>query len=179
MPTLTLLRHGRTTANAGGLLQGRVDHALDETGRAQAAAAAAVIGAVDRVISSPLLRARQTAEAFGLTPEIDDRWIELDYGEWDGRPIADLPRAPGSDGDAISTSVHPTAKPSGNSAPGSVPPWTICPDPTTITSWWYRTCLPSRQRWRGHWESTTPSAGGPTWRPGRSARSASEARLRY
>ena len=91
MATLTLLRHGRTVANAHGLLQGRIDNPLDDEGLTQAQAAAAVIGTVDRVISSPLRRARQTAAAFGVDVEIDDRWIELDYGDWDGRPISDLP----------------------------------------------------------------------------------------
>ncbi len=41
----------------------------------------------DRVVSSPLRRARETAEAFGLPVEIDERWIELDYGELDGMPV--------------------------------------------------------------------------------------------
>lgn len=93
MTLVTLLRHGRTTANASGLLQGRVDNPLDDTGRAQAAAAAAVLGPVDLVISSPLLRARQTADALAAAHpvQVDDRWVELDYGEWDGRPIRDVP----------------------------------------------------------------------------------------
>ena len=42
------------------------------------------------MISSPLLRARQTAEAFGMPYEVDDRWVELDYGSLDGVPIADV-----------------------------------------------------------------------------------------
>lgn len=88
---LILLRHGRTEANARGLLQGRIDLDLDDLGRRQAAAAAAWLGPVDRVVSSPLARARQTAEAFGEPIEIDDRFIELDYGDWEGRPVADVP----------------------------------------------------------------------------------------
>jgi len=88
-----MLRHGRTTANAQGLLQGRVDNHLDDTGRLQATEAALAIGKVDRVISSPLARARQTAEAFGLPVEIDERFIELDYGEWEERPVHDVPAA--------------------------------------------------------------------------------------
>jgi broad specificity phosphatase PhoE len=87
---LILLRHGRTPANAAGLLQGRVDNRLDDTGRAQAAAAAAAFGAPLRVVTSPLLRAVQTAEAFGAPTEVDPRWIELDYGEWDERPVRDV-----------------------------------------------------------------------------------------
>lgn len=88
---LILLRHGRTEANAGGLLQGRIDPELDELGRLQAAAAAAAIGPVDRVISSPLRRARETAAAFGAPVEIDDRFIELDYGDWEAKPVRDVP----------------------------------------------------------------------------------------
>lgn len=88
---LILLRHGRTAANARGLLQGRVDLDLDDLGRRQAVAAAEWIGDVDRVISSPLQRARQTAEALGRRVEIDERFIELDYGEWEERPVRDVP----------------------------------------------------------------------------------------
>ena len=85
--TLVLVRHGRTEANASGLLLGRADPPLDELGRVQAAALAAVVAAPRRVVSSPLARARETAAAFGQTVEIDERWIELDYGELDQQPI--------------------------------------------------------------------------------------------
>lgn len=89
---LIVLRHGRTEANASGLLLGRrLDPGLDDLGRAQAAAlGAAVVGAA-RVVSSPLRRARETAAALGLPVEVDDRWAEMDYGELDGTPIADVP----------------------------------------------------------------------------------------
>lgn len=85
---LVVIRHGRTAENAAGLLLGRADPDLDLVGEEQAAVMAAWLGPVDRVISSPLLRARRTAAAFGLEVEVevDDRWIELDYGELDGRP---------------------------------------------------------------------------------------------
>ena len=85
---LILVRHGRTDVNARGLLQGRLDHSLDEVGFAQAAALAKVLGRPDRVISSPLLRARETAGAFGCPVHIDERWVELDYGELDGLPVS-------------------------------------------------------------------------------------------
>ncbi len=91
MGIITLLRHGRTVANAGGLLQGRVDNPLDDVGHQQAQAAAAAIGEVDRVIASPLLRAQQTAEYLGAEVETDERWIELDYGDWDGQPLSAVP----------------------------------------------------------------------------------------
>lgn len=88
---LIMLRHGRTKANASGLLQGRIDPELDELGVQQAAAAAGLIGNVDRVIASPLVRAQQTASALGLAVETDERFIELNYGEWEGRPVKDVP----------------------------------------------------------------------------------------
>ena len=88
--SLVLVRHGRTELNARGLLQGRLDASLDELGRHQAARVAARLGRVDRVITSPLRRAVETAERLG-EPVIDPRWIELDYGELDGMAIADIP----------------------------------------------------------------------------------------
>lgn len=92
---LILLRHGRTAANAAGLLQGRLNQDLDELGRRQAEAAARhlseVDGGIDEVVSSPLKRAQQTAEAFGLPVETDDRWVELAYGVYEGVPHADVP----------------------------------------------------------------------------------------
>ena len=92
---LIVVRHGRTAANANGLLQGRVDNPLDDEGHAQAAAVAASLGHVDRVLASPLLRAQQTAgfvaERFGLAVETTPDWIELDYGDWEERPVRSVP----------------------------------------------------------------------------------------
>ena len=88
---LVVVRHGRTAHNASGLLLGRIDPPLDEVGREQAAALAASVGPVDRVISSPLLRTQETAAAFGCAVELDERWIELDYGEYDGAPLSSVP----------------------------------------------------------------------------------------
>jgi broad specificity phosphatase PhoE len=88
---LYLVRHGRTASNAGGLLLGRADPPLDEVGRVQAAALASVVAGAARVVSSPLERCRDTAAAFGRPVEIDERWIELDYGEWDQQPIRSIP----------------------------------------------------------------------------------------
>jgi len=88
---LILLRHGRTKANAAGLLQGRIDPELDVLGQQQAAAAAAAIGPIDRVIASPLIRAQQTAAAFGQPVETDERFIELNYGDWEGKPVKEVP----------------------------------------------------------------------------------------
>ena len=91
---LHVIRHGRTEANAAGLLLGHLDLELDEVGERQASAVARAVGPVDRVICSPLLRTRHTAEAFtvrdGSPVEVDERWIEMDYGEFDGRPLAEV-----------------------------------------------------------------------------------------
>ena len=88
---LIVVRHGRTVANAAGLLQGRIDHPLDEVGRSQARMIADALGSVDRVIASPLMRAQETAAALGVPVEIDERWLELDYGELDGRAVHEVP----------------------------------------------------------------------------------------
>jgi broad specificity phosphatase PhoE len=81
---LILVRHGQTAENARGLLLGRQDPLLSEVGQRQAAALAGVIPPGARVISSPLRRARETADAFGHPTVVDERWIELDYGALDG-----------------------------------------------------------------------------------------------
>jgi broad specificity phosphatase PhoE len=88
--TLYVVRHGRTEANASGLLLGRADPELDEVGRAQAARIAAALPPGARVVSSPLARCRQTAEALAAHPETDDRLLEMDYGDFDLTPVAEV-----------------------------------------------------------------------------------------
>ena len=94
---LIVVRHGRTELNAAARLLGRLDPPLDDLGQRQANAVADMLtaGGVDRVVSSPLLRARSTAAAIAskasVDVEVDDRWIEVDYGVLDGVPLADVP----------------------------------------------------------------------------------------
>lgn len=98
---IVLVRHGRTEANRRGVLLGRADPALDETGRTQAVALGASLAetlgarAPVAVVASPLRRTVETATAiatpFGLTVETEPRLVEVDYGEWDERPLAELP----------------------------------------------------------------------------------------
>jgi broad specificity phosphatase PhoE len=88
---LLLVRHGETDANRRGLYLGRADLDLTDRGHRQAAAMASALPAPDVVVSSPLRRARQTADVFGSPVEIDQRWIELDYGELDLHPVGHLP----------------------------------------------------------------------------------------
>jgi broad specificity phosphatase PhoE len=83
---LLLVRHGRTAQNAAGRLLGRMDVPLDELGRrqAQALGRAEVLRNASRVVSSPLVRARETAACFGRAVTVDERWTEIDYGVYDG-----------------------------------------------------------------------------------------------
>jgi probable phosphomutase (TIGR03848 family) len=99
--TVILLRHGRTTANAGGVLAGWTPGVeLDETGVAQARGVAERLAQVPlaAVVSSPLERCRQTAEAVATGRDVpvqtDDRLGEARYGDWTGRTIKELAKEP-------------------------------------------------------------------------------------
>lgn len=89
---LILVRHGETDANVRGLLCGRADPPLTVDGCRQARALAAALPRPARIVSSPLGRARQTASVLsgGASVEVDDRWIEMDYGALDGTAAADV-----------------------------------------------------------------------------------------
>ena len=102
MATVVLVRHARSTANASGVLTGRLKGVhLDDDGTAQAERAGQRLAAVPlaAVVSSPLERCKETARAdrrgAGPSPR---RWspsaglVECDYGEWQGRPLKDLSR---------------------------------------------------------------------------------------
>jgi probable phosphoglycerate mutase len=94
---ILLVRHGETEANRARLALGRADPPLTDHGRTQAAALAARLAdsGVVRVLSSPLARARATADAIaaalGVTVEEDARLVEMDYGEWDERSFSEFP----------------------------------------------------------------------------------------
>ncbi len=82
---LVLLRHGQTDANARGVLLGRSDVPLTALGRRQAVAAGRALPRDARIVTSPLERARETAALAvpGAQVTVDDRWIEIDYGEYE------------------------------------------------------------------------------------------------
>lgn len=93
---LLLLRHGQTALSVNRRYSGHGDPELTDLGRAQAAAAARRLadrGDLDAIVSSPLSRARTTAEAVaeaaGLPVEIDDGLIETDFGAWEGLTFAE------------------------------------------------------------------------------------------
>ena len=90
---LYIIRHGKTDMNSRMLMQGRSDHPLNETGITQAEEAAkrfADMGVkIDKVYTSPLRRAVQTAKKIAPHAEIvvDERLIEMDYGPYEGMDL--------------------------------------------------------------------------------------------
>jgi probable phosphomutase (TIGR03848 family) len=99
--TVILLRHGVSTSNTARTLAGRspgVD--LADRGREQAQAVAQRLAPlpIEHIVHSPLLRCTATvgplADKLGLQPEPDERLLEVDYGEWTGRPLAELVTEP-------------------------------------------------------------------------------------
>lgn len=105
-PHVILVRHGRTTLNASGLLRGHLDPALDDVGLAEAyeLGKALAYRRPVRILSSPLHRAMQTAQPLaGRTHrrvEIEPRLIDRDFGRWAGHPTADVVKRYGSVDDA-------------------------------------------------------------------------------
>ncbi|MEU1089242.1 histidine phosphatase family protein [Streptomyces sp. NPDC005576] len=102
MPTLILVRHGRSTANTSGVLAGRTPGvSLDERGAEQAAALPGRLAGLPLVaaVSSPLQRCRETLQPLmdarpGLPLHVEDGLSECDYGDWSGRKLAELSDEP-------------------------------------------------------------------------------------
>jgi probable phosphomutase (TIGR03848 family) len=103
MATVILVRHGRSTANASGVLAGRLPGVkLDDRGHEQATATGARLAQVRLAVAvtSPLERCKQTARAITaqqaapLTLTSERKLSECDYGAWQGRPIKDLAKEP-------------------------------------------------------------------------------------
>lgn len=95
MTTVDFLRHGET--DFGEVMLGRTDAPLSEKGRV-AVAHQIAHGKWSTILSSPLGRARETAEiasgASGVALEIDPAWREIDFGDWDGLPRKTLAEDP-------------------------------------------------------------------------------------
>ncbi|HEY8480320.1 MAG TPA: histidine phosphatase family protein [Spirillospora sp.] len=130
MTTLLLIRHG-LTAMTGPVLAGRTPGVrLDDRGRAQVARLAERLAPVPlaAVVTSPLERCTETAEAIAAgrdgpagKVETDERFAEVSYGDWTGRPLKDLAseplwrvvqehpsavRFPGEDGESLAAAQH-------------------------------------------------------------------------
>ena len=103
MTVVLLVRHG-LTAGTGHVLTGRTPGIpLDDRGRDQAAALAARLAEVrlDAIVTSPLERCRQTAEAIAaardgepLPVKEDGQFAEVNYGDWTGQPLKRLAKDP-------------------------------------------------------------------------------------
>lgn len=99
MPTVILVRHGRSTANTAGVLAGRAPGVhLDDAGVKQAVAVGERLAGVRlaAAVTSPLERCRETCkEVTGrqgapVRASADKQLSECDYGEWQGRALKDL-----------------------------------------------------------------------------------------
>ncbi|MHB8438048.1 MAG: histidine phosphatase family protein [Acidimicrobiales bacterium] len=90
---LVLVRHGRSIANVAQQLSGRAETSLTDEGRAEVAALAPMLGPVSMLVTSPLRRAVESARILAPTmqPVVDARWIEIDYGQLEGRPLSEVP----------------------------------------------------------------------------------------
>ena len=101
-PRLYLVRNGETDSNAEGRLLSVTDRPLDDHGERQAATLAVDLVGIrwDRAISSPLVRARRTAEILlsarqdSPSLSIDDRLREMDFGPYEGWSEAELEADP-------------------------------------------------------------------------------------
>lgn len=150
MPTLLLVRHGRSTANTEGLLAGWTPGVhLDDRGTAQAADLPGRLAALPlaEVVTSPLDRCRETVAPLlqarpGLTHHTDERIGECHYGDWTGRKLAELKDEPLME----VVQAHPRPRPSPVGSPCApcrrAPPrpyangtraWSATTDPTPCT----------------------------------------------
>lgn len=102
MPTLLLVRHGRSTANTSGTLAGRTPGVeLDAHGASQAQALPERLSDLPLAVAvrSPMLRCEQTLEPLlARRPElplaVEDRFNECDYGQWAGEQLSELVEEP-------------------------------------------------------------------------------------
>ena len=85
VPTLYVVRHGEPALK--GVLLGRLDPSLSETGRLQMLAIKLTVAVV---YTSPLRRARQSAELLGAPILVLPELAEIDAGDWDGRTWAEI-----------------------------------------------------------------------------------------
>ena len=130
MTLVLLVRHGLTGAT-GSVLAGRTPGIpLDDRGREQAAALAARLASVplDAIVTSPVQRCRETADAIAaarnghpVAVTEDEQFAEVRYGDWTGKPLRQLARDPlwravqahpsavrfpGTDGEAMADVQH-------------------------------------------------------------------------
>ncbi|MBR4745023.1 MAG: histidine phosphatase family protein [Oscillospiraceae bacterium] len=91
-----ILRHGETALNAKGVIQGWLDEPLNENGRKLAVLTGQAMKGIrfDRCISSPFIRAKETAQIIlresgnSVEIEYDDRIREMNFGDWEGKTLS-------------------------------------------------------------------------------------------
>jgi broad specificity phosphatase PhoE len=125
MLTLVLTRHGLTSRSLPEQHLGqRIDVELSDEGRAQARALATRLAGVgfERIVTSPLVRASQTAEILAAALrqpaalDVDGRLAEMDYGEWEGLTYAQIYERDGARRQAWEADPAGIACPAGESA---------------------------------------------------------------
>jgi broad specificity phosphatase PhoE len=94
---IVLIRHGRTAANEQGRWQGQTDGGLTDAGRHQARRLAAHLAPLDAIYTSPLGRARETAEILAAPHDtplvIADDLVEIGFGAWEGHTKEEIAAA--------------------------------------------------------------------------------------
>ena len=101
---IDIIRHGEP--EGGNVFRGRTDHALTVFGQWQFdQRIARHRSAWQRVISSPLQRCRQSAQTLAqqlqIPLHIDERWAEIDYGDWENQPVDSIMHDPAQDARAL------------------------------------------------------------------------------
>ena len=117
MTLLILIRHGRTTWNTQGRMQGRADRPLSVAGRRQVESWRVPETWRDYDwITSPLRRTRDTAKLLlGRVPTADLRLVEMSWGQWEGRRLCDLRAEIGEEFDRMAERGTEFQRPGGES----------------------------------------------------------------
>ncbi|MDX1469064.1 MAG: histidine phosphatase family protein [Acidimicrobiia bacterium] len=107
---IVFVRHAESQANRDGIWNGRMDGPLSEAGEESLEALGQRLSRqhFDVVVSSSLTRARRTAEAFADAVIVDDEFVEIDLGKWEGMPFDDVRSKYGEElREAVSTGTLP------------------------------------------------------------------------
>jgi len=107
---IVFIRHAESQANRDGIWNGRTDGPLSEAGEESLEALGRRLASwdFDAVISSPLQRARRTAAAFADEVEVDEDFVEIDLGRWEGMEYSDVQERHGEElREAIATRELP------------------------------------------------------------------------
>jgi len=118
---LYLVRHGESTGNLSGAFLGLTDCPLTEKGLRQAKALGLFFSTktLARLFTSPLIRAKSTADAIGqqigLSPIVAPEWIEQDFGHWDGIAVETIRKHQSVDFEQWRQADIQTAPPGGES----------------------------------------------------------------